>query len=363
MSIAEKQADEIAATLRDNGALWSLREEWCSQAFQQAHAVRAMLAVHRIKPKRQYLPAAKEWAVMTLNMQGTHGHPDRYNMGYGFRTRRGITQSWFVADCGTIAVTLLDTASLLERGDSLRAKILDSVNRFAGYIIKEWSMPDGSFSLGFYDFEKMNKKTYHCATAQSNLFLWPLYKMTGNELYRKQAVGCTRWMANWKGYDESYFGNSLGNRAYNGESLMVSLSHLGKEEKKLREEVLAHIKNGIVDWALENFGGSWFKDGKPSHAKDPLLLMVMRLAKPILKDSRLSKTVNIGYASLNGEINKSVKAVKKHGISGTAIASHVKPDALKKDIFLPKYYSTDGLSAMATAVYTDAKSLFPLGKT
>ncbi len=362
MNLSLRVGDEIAATLRSNGPLWSLKEEWCSQAFQQAHAVRAMLASHRIHPRRIYLEQAAAWAGMTLRLQGTQGHPDAYNMGYGLRLRAGVPENWFVADCGTIATALLDTASLLAPAHPLRARIVESVQRFAEHVREAWTLPDGSVTLGFLDFARQDREAYHCANAQTNTFLWPLYAMTGQERYREQALGTTRWLAGWEDYDCSFWGGPVANRAYNGESLLVSLAHLPADETRLRSRVRDNLSRHIVHWAVKSFGKEWFKAGRPSHAKDPLLLMALRLCQGAGITTRgLSQVLKQASADLDRLVTESLAAVRRHGASGWAIATKTQPRDLFESLTLAKFYASDGLTGMCLAVRHDPASLFPLG--
>lgn len=354
--------NEIAETLDQNGPLWTLREEWCSQAFQQAHAIRAMLAAHRIRPNRRAVALGKEWAEMTLRLQGTHGHPDRYNMGYGFRLKAGIPENWYVADCGTLAVTLLDVHNLLKTNDPLRNQILQSVRRFADYIIATWPGPDGSFALGYLNFQARKGKPYHCAVAQSNLFLWPLAEVTGDRKYRQRAISTTQWLANWTEYDDLFCGGPIHNRAYNGESMLASLAHLGPSEAALKRAMISNLNQHIVGWALRNFSRRWFGNGQITHAKDPLLLMVLDLARPYLKQcQKLTTVIAKAFQILERKVEESWRAVKRSGTSGMAIANYTKPEAMKQRFFWPKYYCTDGLLAMALVSRTNPKALFPLG--
>ncbi|MDD3925389.1 MAG: hypothetical protein PHT33_01885 [bacterium] len=354
-------AREISATLRDNGPLWSLQKEWCSQAFQQAHAVRAMLAVHRMEPDEAFLQGARAWAEMTLMMQGTHGHPDSYNMGYGYRLRNGVPDKWYVADCGTIAVVLLDLASLLEPGDELRDRIISSVRRFADYIIAEWSLPDGSFTLGYDDFTCLDSKPYHCANAQSNLFLWPLADITGDDRYRRQAIKATRFLANWEDYDCRYYGSGVHNRSYNGESMMVSLHYLDASEEDLRQKIRHNISSNMAQWAVNNFGTEWFRQDAEIAAKAPLLLMALYLFQSRFQENTgLAEVIKQAYGILERKVQESYEAVKKLGISGAAISACNSPVELREKFFMPKYYTTEGILGMALAVYRNKESLFPL---
>ncbi|KKR04698.1 MAG: hypothetical protein UT30_C0004G0011 [Candidatus Uhrbacteria bacterium GW2011_GWF2_39_13] len=363
MNYAEKISDEIAKTLNMNGPLWSLWEEWCSQAFQQGHAIRAMLAMNRIKPKEIYLDMAKDWAVMTLRLQGTQGHPDRYNMGYGEQIKNGVPRSWFVADCGTLAVALLDVASFLPEKDKLRNEIIDSVKRFADYIIKNWTLKDGSFTLGYLNFEAQEKEPYHCANAQSNLFLWPLWKVTGDAIYREQALKATQWLASWTDYDCPYWGSPVHNRAYNCESLFTSLAHIDKNEKIYRK-VVENIEKYIIRWATENFEKGWFKNGVPAHAKDPLLVMNLLLYKKYIKaDPIVVNTAKKALKGIEKVLDKSFKSVEKHNVSGMALASNTsaarKDTDLFENILLNKFYVTDGLTGMAMVFSNDPDAMYP----
>lgn len=354
-------AREIAATLRENGPLWSLQKEWCSQAFQQAHAVRAMLAAYRIDPEDAFMQSARSWAEMTLAMQGTHGHPDRYNMGYGYRLRNGVPYKWYVADCGTIAVTLLDVSSLLEMEDPLRDRILESVSRFADYIISDWSLPDGSFSLGYDEFNCLNRTPYHCANAQSNLFFWPLAEMTKNDKYRQQAMKTTRFLAEWEDYDCGYYGSGVSNRAYNAESMVVSLHYLDDDEEKLKEKIARNFFDNMVAWGIDNYGRKWFRRGEDISAKDPLLLMSLYLFQACGRDDdRISAVIDDAYDMLDNRIRAACDTIRRADISGTAIASCNTPDEMREKVFLPKYYATEGIIGMALAVRRDRGSLFPL---
>ncbi len=354
-------ADEIAATLQHNGPLWSLQNEWCSQAFQQTHAIRAMLGAHRVRPRKIYLQTAKDWADMTLRMQGTQGHPARYNMGYGLQIRKGIPRKWYVADCGTIALGLLDVATFLRDRDPMRARLIDSTRRFADYIIETWTLADGSFTLGFDEFKCLNKKAYHCANAQSNLFLWPLAEVSGEPAYAEQALKTTRWLAEWDEYDCGYYGCTVHNRAYNGESMLVSLAYMPPGEKALRKSVVANLRRHVAGWAGEQFGKGWYGGGRPSNAKDPLVLMAAYLfEKKIGHDRRLGAIIAKAYRIYTPMLKDAFAQVGKRGVSGWAIANHVKPPELLDGISLPKFYTTSGLLGMALVVREDAGALYPL---
>jgi hypothetical protein len=362
MSLATQIADEIAAVLHMNGSVWSLEHEWCSQTFQQAHAIRAMLAGHRIKPRKRYLDVAKAWADTEIRMQGTQGHPDAFNMAYGNKLRAGVPKKWFVADCGTVACALLDLASFLPEKNALRVRIMDSVTRFADYVRNSWTLKDGSVTLGFMEYECLDKVPYHCANGQTNLFLWPLWKMTGDETYLKQALGTTKWLVQWDDYDSLYWGNGTGNRAYNGESLFVSHTHMPESEKKLKAKIEKHLVDKIVSFCAENYGDFWFKNGLPSAPKDPLLFMVLGLIRDrITKQAKVTSTWKKASAGLDKRVRQSLKAVKDHKASGWAIAVTTEPKELFESLTHGKFYTTDGMTGMALAMRENPQSLFPLG--
>lgn len=355
-------ANEIYETLRNNGPLWSLREEWCSQAFQQAHAIRAMLAAHRVEPNSGFLEEGVNWARMTIHMQGTHGHPDAYSKGTGIRLKNGVPLDWFVADCATVAVAMLDVADLLDESDPLHGEILDSVTRFADYIMDRWTLPDGSFSLGFMGFESLDEKAYHCANSQSNLFLWPLARMTGRDKYRQQALTTTTWMADWSDYDGGYHGSPLHNRSYNGESMFVSLRFLESDQEELARRLKDNISTHIVQWARERFGTpDWMPKGRLSSPKDPLLLMTLLLhANDETIDAELAEIIEKARAITETKVSESWDKVELAHMSGASVASHVLPAALAEHVSKAKYYTTDGITGMAMAVAENPGSLFPL---
>ncbi len=358
---SQVMAEQIHAVLMRNGPLWSLENEWCNQAFQQAHAVRAMLAVHRIEPCGAYVDEAVHWAEMTLRLQGTAGHPDAYNMGYGYRIDRGVPRKWYVADCGTIAVTLLDVAVTLGLEDERSQRYLKSVRRFTDHIIERWSMPDGSFALGYDEFRCLDQAPYHCAVQQSNLFLWPLAQVTGESRHRERATQTASWMANDLDFDSAYYGGAIHNRGYGGESMLVALAHLDPSEDQLRAALDARLRD-IAEWSIVNFGGAWFRDRDHGSAKDPLLLMVLQHCRDRWADLResLGEVVDAGYAIMDRVISNNLQAVRKHQLEGMAIASIAGNADIKACMSQPKFFVTDGLSAMALAARQDAFALYPM---
>ena len=113
---------------------------------------------------------------------------------------------------------------------------------------------------------------------------------------------------------------------------------------------------------LETFGKGWFDGGKPTHAKDPLLLMVLCLFRDRVKRSlKLSGVIRKAVTSQERQLRASLAAVRKHGASGWAIAVTTRPRELFESLTLAKYYATDGLTGMSLASREDHDALFPLG--
>jgi hypothetical protein len=167
-------------------------------------------------------------------------------------------------------------------------------------------------------------------------------------------------MAGWTGYDERYYGDPIHDRAYNAESLFVSLAWLPQEEKTLRKQILANLRTHIVDWAVRNHGIVWHKEGKPSHDKDPLLLTVLRLYQQRVRNSpTLAAVVKKAFHEEDRNTARALRLFKKSGSSGEAIAIYGKPEWLFRHITLPKFYSTNGLTGMALVAQEKPGALFP----
>jgi len=157
--------------------------------YVDSYAVRALGVAHDMTAKAAYLDACKAWSDRMLECQSKMTPRGAYYMNYGRKpgqTRGG----WYVADSSSIAMGVLATAvRCADKAD--KDRYLSSVESFAklvmdNYVGKAGGITDGLWSK--YDGE------WWCSSGIFSSLAFLLYEETGNEQYRKAALGALDWL-------------------------------------------------------------------------------------------------------------------------------------------------------------------------
>ena len=344
MDYLKKLCDCYANAWLDKGA-YEIHFRECATGYIQSFAIRSLCAGFKITGINDYREAAKIWADFTLRLQGTQGHPDAYNMGYDNAIRRdGIPRAWYPADCGDMALAVLDTVSILEKNDPLKDKLINSVSRFTDYVLSKWSNEDGSVG-GFIEDYKEDHYNFWCADSRICNVLWGLEDILCEGKYLYRAVQLTHHSATIdlhrtdKEGKKCGYGYSLS--VYMPDAICNGLWHIGYKYPEIREECIEHLNLRFLSWAAENqqSSGSW--NLKSSGLEEESLggyhgsiLVNLLLAKPYIKESKLlNNIIDKALNAASEAISSTEKVEGKHkwGMNsklGLAFAASVNPSVV-----------------------------------
>ena len=265
-----KELDELAVAISEifaegmvnKGPMHIFHKE-CATGYIQSYNVRGLLAHYQHYKNEKWFTAAKLWTEFSIRMQGTHGHPAAYNMGYGaeYMTKDGVPLSWFVADTTDQATAILNMAWLLPASDPLYLKILESILKFDDYI-QQWNLGEKGFALGYMGGENYNKESYHCAVARCISYYSAMYLVFNKEIYKQRGITLLKQMLENDNFNSNFHGAPSTNRCYASYALLDAYYILAENDDKLRKIILDKVKNEIIPWAIKNIteDGFWPHD-------------------------------------------------------------------------------------------------------
>jgi hypothetical protein len=200
-----------------------------------------------------------------LRLQGTQGHPDAYNMGYGTRVKYGVPEKWYPADCGDVLLGILNVAAVLPSDDPFRKRLLESAMRHTDYVLDEWSLPDGGIGAYIEDY-KVYKQHFWCSNARMCAALWGFEEILEDGRYLSRALELTRCCLEMEcksptlGYSPEINYN-YGFAVYVAEAMCIALSHMSGSQEDLRKAALKHLGERFIPWAIrtQNRAGCWTK--------------------------------------------------------------------------------------------------------
>jgi hypothetical protein len=315
LQLAEKAyaVSELYADAMLNQGPMQVAVNECFTGYIHSFHVRALLAHWKAFQNSEWLEAAKAWADWSVRMQGTYGDPAAYNMGYLFTTKRGIPNSWFVADTLDQAFALLNVADSLESDDELYSIILNSVLKYDEYI-QRWYLGKRGFALGYLDGELLDKEPYHTATTRGICYYAAMYKIFGKSEFQTKGIELLEAYLSQDDPDSNFHGSPLHNRCYASDALLCAnylFSELPEAYSKVKAKIMDDIRNRIIKWSIANQepAGYWVHDRfESTHgAAQPLdrskvgpyswglLLGLEFFSKKFKEDSALAQTVDKAY--------------------------------------------------------------------
>lgn len=341
MDSLKKICDCYAKAWLDKGA-YEIHFNECATGYIQSFAIRSLCAGYKLVQNENYREAAKKWADLTLRLQGTQGHPDAYNMGYQNTIRSdGVPQAWYPADCGDIALAILDTATILEKKDPMKNLLLDSVVRYTDYVLEYWSNDDGSVGGYIEDFKEYHYN-FWCADSRMCNVLWGLIDILEDETYLKRAIDLTHHSTTIDLYRKDKEGNKLEYNyslaVYMPDAICNSLGHLVDEHQDIQKECLRHLQERFFKWAVNNqtSNGTWIK--KKSGLEEEsvggyhgCLLANLMLAKQYLKPTSELEKVSTKALTAARKVATSAQMLEspnKWGVNATlglGLAAAIEP--------------------------------------
>ena len=160
--------------------------------FQDAYAVRALAVAYDITHDRPYLDVARAWSDRMLDFQDQMTPRGAYYMHYG-RKPGAMRGEWYVADGASISLGVLATAvRCRDAGDEDRyRRYLASVKAYARLTIDNYVGPGGGITDGLWS--KFDGEWY-CSSGIFASTAMMLYAETGDESYRRVALGSIDWL-------------------------------------------------------------------------------------------------------------------------------------------------------------------------
>lgn len=342
-----KLCDIYAGEWLGKGA-YEVHFKHCATGYIQSFAIRTLCAGHKLTGNVDYRSAAVRWADLTVRLQGTQGHLDAYNMGYHNPVRRdGVPEAWYPADCGDIALSVLDVASILDEDDAEKRRLLDSVIRYADYVLDHWSNDDGSVGGFVEDYEEFHYN-FWCADSRMCNVLWGLVDL-GRDEYADRAVALTWHSAtidqnrrNHEGKPITDYGYPLA--VYMSDAICNGLGRLGNDQEDVRRECVKHLAERFLKWVVENQlkTGTWIKrksglDEEAVGGYHGCLLANLMLSKPWLASNPAWKPT-----------------------AGKALAAARQVVNSPEDLNGPNKWGCNATLGLGIAAALDPKSIFPL---
>ena len=157
--------------------------------YADSYAVRALAAAYDMTGREEYLQACKVWSDRMVDFQQKMIPKGAYYMNYG--RKPGETKGgWYVADSASIAMGVLATAVRC-RDAKDKQRYLDSVKAFAKLVMDNYVGPGGGITDGLW--EKYDGEWW-CSSGVFASLGFLLYDETGEDAYRKVALGALDWL-------------------------------------------------------------------------------------------------------------------------------------------------------------------------
>lgn len=218
------------------------------QNFIDSYGVRALAVAYDLTGRERYLAACRTWSDRMLSYQSKMVPEGAYYMGY-HRKPGETTGQWFVADCCSIAMGILATA--LRCDDEIeRERYLSSLGSFAGLVMDNFVRDSGGITDGYW--EKSDEEWW-CSTSLFAAFAFQMFGVTGEERYRRVALGAVDWMLRFQYNQTILYPFEKGAPTtvfYVLESYAASLPHLDPGSQR-RQEVFTRFSQA-VEWIVRN---------------------------------------------------------------------------------------------------------------
>lgn len=152
--------------------------------YKDSYSIRGLAVAYDLTGDVKYLNACRQWANRTVRLQAGMIPAGAYYMNYG--RKPGETKGeWFVADSSSNAMAVLATAVRVA-DPAQKKRYLDSVRKFAKLVMENYVGPNGGITDGCWP-EYAGE--WFLSTGVFGSAAFHLYKETGEEPYRKVALG------------------------------------------------------------------------------------------------------------------------------------------------------------------------------
>lgn len=195
--------------------------------------------------------------------QGVQGPPEALFMGYGLHVLNGTVAHACVADHASSANAVLDTVRLMPNHPHAN-DWLECIERWAGWVLKEFRSPDGAIGVGVFCHEWNPIPAYWCATSLFSASLLRLATQTGKAVYADAGRKGLDWLATFD-YTQSTIPNfstsSNGVLLYLGEGLAEGLRFIAENDglEAARLHPIARKAEEVTQWLIkhQDASGAW----------------------------------------------------------------------------------------------------------
>ncbi|HRY69657.1 MAG TPA: hypothetical protein P5304_16735 [Phycisphaerae bacterium] len=157
--------------------------------FEDAHAVRALAVGYDMTGRQVYLDACRRWSDRIIEYQRNMIPGGAYYMNHSRAPGQDRGQ-WNLADSGSIGMGVLATAVRCD-DPAAKARYLRSVEEFAELVLNNYVSQEGGISNGLWP---EYAGPWWCSSATFGTLAFLLYDETGQEKYRRVAIGAMDWL-------------------------------------------------------------------------------------------------------------------------------------------------------------------------
>jgi len=211
--------------------------------FVDSYAVRALCAAYDMTGNTNYLDACRQWSDRMVRYQDQMVPAGAYYMHYN-RKPGETTNDWYAADSSSIGMAILATAVRCDGAE--RKHLLESTEKFANLVMKNYVKPSGGVSDGLWS---KSSDAWWCSSGIFGSFLFNLYAVTGDKHYLKTALGITDWLNHWDLTKDQPFPLSQQGPAmimYVMEDYSAGWPYISKD-KKIKDDAMAKV-SWCFDW-------------------------------------------------------------------------------------------------------------------
>jgi predicted neuraminidase len=219
--------------------------------YHDSYAVRALAVAFNLTGEKKYLKVCRRWSDRMIEYQNGMTPKGAYWMHYG--RKPGETKGeWYVADCASIALGVLATATRCESAAD-RQRYMDSVLAYTKLVLDNYVGPGGGITDGLWS--KFNGEWW-CSSGIFGSVAFMLYAETGDEKYLKVARGTLDWLNKMDFRKAEHIGFKEAAPAvvmYVFEAFSTGMAHLDLKSP-LGKASVAHIR-AALEWMRENQRG------------------------------------------------------------------------------------------------------------